>query len=315
MILPYVLIVVALLLLFGGAELLVKGSASLAARAGLTPLVIGLTVVAFGTSSPELAVSLKAALAGQGDVAVGNVVGSNVLNIAVILGLSAVICPISVHLQLIKVDVPIMILVSVLLPVLLSDGRLGRVEGGLLCAGIVVYTIFNVMMARKGAAAEVESEFAESVPKSTKHWSFDLVLIGGGLATLVVGSRLLVDNSIEVARAFQISEAVIGLTVVALGTSMPELATSIIAAVRRQPDIALGNAIGSNIFNILATLGLSSLMVPMTAGGITLVDYAVMVGTAVLLLPFLMTGPRLGRLEGLVFLGGYCGYLAFLWPQ
>ena len=315
MILPYVLIVVALLLLFGGAELLVKGSASLAARAGLTPLVIGLTVVAFGTSSPELAVSLKAALAGQGDVAVGNVVGSNVLNIAVILGLSAVICPISVHLQLIKVDVPIMILVSVLLPVLLSDGRLGRVEGGLLCAGIVVYTIFNVMMARKGAAAEVESEFAESVPKSTKHWSFDLVLIGGGLATLVVGSRLLVDNSIEVARAFQISEAVIGLTVVALGTSMPELATSIIAAVRRQPDIALGNAIGSNIFNILATLGLSSLMVPMTAGGITLVDYAVMVGTAILLLPFLMTGPRLGRLEGLVFLGGYCGYLAFLWPQ
>ena len=315
MILPYVLIVVALLLLFGGAELLVKGSASLAARAGLTPLVIGLTVVAFGTSSPELAVSLKAAYAGQGDVAVGNVVGSNVLNIAVILGLSAVICPISVHLQLIKVDVPIMILVSVLLPVLLSDGRLGRVEGGLLCAGIVVYTIFNVMMARKGAAAEVESEFAESVPKSTKHWSFDLVLIGGGLATLVVGSRLLVDNSIEVARAFQISEAVIGLTVVALGTSMPELATSIIAAVRRQPDIALGNAIGSNIFNILATLGLSSLMVPMTAGGITLVDYAVMVGTAVLLLPFLMTGPRLGRLEGLVFLGGYCGYLAFLWPQ
>ena len=315
MILPYVLIVVALLLLFGGAELLVKGSASLAARAGLTPLVIGLTVVAFGTSSPELAVSLTAAYAGQGDVAVGNVVGSNVLNIAVILGLSAVICPISVHLQLIKVDVPIMILVSVLLPVLLSDGRLGRVEGGLLCAGIVVYTIFNVMMARKGAAAEVESEFAESVPKATQHWSFDLGLIGGGLATLVVGSRLLVDNSIEVARAFQISEAVIGLTVVALGTSMPELATSIIAAVRRQPDIALGNVIGSNIFNILATLGLSSLMVPMTAGGITLVDYAVMVGTAVLLLPFLMTGPRLGRLEGLVFLGGYCGYLAFLWPQ
>jgi len=315
MILPYALIVVALLLLFGGAELLVKGSASLAVRAGLTPLVIGLTVVAFGTSSPELAVSLKAAYAGQGDVAVGNVVGSNILNIAVILGLSAVICPIVVHLQLIKVDVPIMILVSVLLPVLLSDGRLGRVEGGLLFAGIIVYTIFNVMMARKGAAAGVESEFAQSVPKSTQHWSFDLVLIGGGLATLVLGSRLLVDNSIEVARAFQISEAVIGLTVVALGTSMPELATSIIAAVRRQPDIALGNAIGSNIFNILATLGLSSLVVPMTAAGITPVDYGVMAGTAVLLLPFLMTGPRLGRLEGLVFLGGYCGYLAFLWPQ
>ncbi|MBB5349163.1 calcium/sodium antiporter [Desulfoprunum benzoelyticum] len=315
MILTYALIVVALVLLFGGAELLVKGSASLAARAGLTPLVIGLTVVAFGTSSPELAVSLKAAFAGQGDVAVGNVVGSNILNIAVILGLSAVICPIRVHLQLIKVDVPIMILATVLLPVLLFDGRLGRVEGGMLFAGIVVYSIFNVMMARKGAAAEVESEFAESVPKATKHWSVDLALIGGGLVTLVVGSRLLVDNSIEVARAFQISEAVIGLTVVALGTSMPELATSIIAALRRQPDIALGNAIGSNIFNILGTLGLSTMVVPMTAGGITLIDYGVMVGTSVLLLPFLMTGPRLGRLEGLVFLGGYCGYLAFLWPR
>ncbi|MGW8158958.1 MAG: calcium/sodium antiporter [Desulfoprunum sp.] len=315
MILPYTLIVVALVLLFGGAELLVKGSASLAARAGLTPLVIGLTVVAFGTSSPELAVSLKAALAGQGDVAVGNVVGSNILNIAVILGLSAVICPISVHLQLIKVDVPIMILATVLVPVLLSDGRLGRFEGGLLFAGIVVYTIFNVMMARKGAEAEVDNEFATSVPKATKHWAVDLVLIGGGLATLVVGSRLLVDNSIEVARAFQISEAVIGLTVVALGTSMPELATSIIAAVRRQPDIALGNIIGSNIFNILAILGFSSLVAPMTAGGINLFDFGVMVGASVLLLPFLMTGPRLGRLEGMVFFGGYCGYLAFLWPQ
>jgi len=171
------------------------------------------------------------------------------------------------------------------------------------------------MMARKGAEAEVENEFATSVPKATKHWAVDLVLIGGGLATLVVGSRLLVDNSIEVARAFQISEAVIGLTVVALGTSMPELATSIIAAVRRQPDIALGNIIGSNIFNILAILGFSSLVAPMTAGGINLFDFGVMVGASVLLLPFLMTGPRLGRLEGLVFFGGYCGYLAFLWPQ
>ncbi len=210
MILAYVFIAVALTLLFAGAEMLVKGSASLAARAGLTPLVIGLTVVAFGTSSPELAVSLKAAFAGQGDVAVGNVVGSNILNIALILGLAAVIFPITVHLQLIKVDVPIMIIVSILLPVLLRDGVLGRGEGGVLFAGIIVYTFFNVMMARKGADAMVESEFAESVPKLTRHWSLDLLLIGGGLAVLVVGSRLLVDNSIEVARAYQISEAVIG---------------------------------------------------------------------------------------------------------
>lgn len=315
MILAYSLIAVALILLFAGAEMLVKGSASLAARAGLTPLVIGLTVVAFGTSSPELAVSLKAAFAGQGDVAVGNVVGSNILNIALILGLAAVIFPITVHLQLIKIDVPIMIIVSILLPALLRDGVLGRGEGGVLFAGIIVYTFFNVMMARKGADALVESEFAESVPKLTRHWSIDLLLIGGGLAVLVVGSRLLVDNSIEVARAYQISEAVIGLTIVAAGTSMPELATSLIAAVRKQPDIALGNVVGSCIFNILSILGLSASIMPIASGGITLVDYAVMVGCAAVLLPFLMTGLRLGRLEGLVLLSIYGGYLYYLWPE
>ena len=315
MILAYVFIAVALTLLFAGAEMLVKGSASLAARAGLTPLVIGLTVVAFGTSSPELAVSLKAAFSGQGDVAVGNVVGSNILNIALILGLAAVIFPITVHLQLIKVDVPIMIVVSILLPVLLRDGVLGRIEGAGLFIGIILYTILNVLMARKGADAEVEEEFAESIPKQTKHWSVDLLLVGGGLAVLVVGSRLLVENSIEVARAYQISEAVIGLTIVALGTSMPELATSIIAAVRKQPDIALGNVIGSCIFNILSILGLSASIVPIASGGITLVDYVVMVGCAVVLLPFLMTGLRLGRFEGLVLLAIYGGYLYYLWPE
>lgn len=315
MILAYSLIAVALLLLFAGAEMLVKGSASLAARAGLTPLVIGLTVVAFGTSSPELAVSLKAAAAGQGDVAIGNVVGSNILNIALILGLAAVIFPITVHLQLIKVDVPIMIVVSALLPLLMRDGILGRAEGGVLFAGIILYTVLNVLMARRGADAEVEEEFAESVPKQTKHWFIDLLLVGGGLAVLVIGSRLLVDNSIEVARAYRISEAVIGLTIVALGTSMPELATSIIAAVRRQPDIALGNIIGSCIFNILSILGLSASIIPVTSGGITLIDYAVMAGCAVVLLPFLMTGLRLGRVEGLVLLSVYGGYLYHLWPE
>jgi len=315
MVLEYLLIAVALLLLFAGAEMLVKGSASVAARAGLTPLVIGLTVVAFGTSSPELAVSLKAAFAGQGDVAVGNVVGSNILNIALILGMSALIYPIGVHLQLIKVDVPIMIVVSILLPVMLRNGMLTRLEGGILFAGIVAYTVFNVMMARRDTDAEVQAEFGEGVPKLTRHWSLDVLLIGGGLAMLILGSRLLVDNSITVAKAFHVSEAVIGLTIVALGTSMPELATSLIAAVRRQPDIALGNIVGSNIFNILSILGLSSLITPITAAGITIADYGLMVFCSVLLLPFLMTGPRLGRLEGLAFLAIYAGYLYFLWPK
>ena len=315
MILQYALILLSLILLFAGAEILVKGSASVAARAGLTPLMIGLTVVAFGTSSPELAVSLDAALMGQGDVAIGNVVGSNLLNIAVILGLSALICPIVVHLQLIKVDVPIMILVAFLLPLLLLDGRLGRLEGGLLFAGIVLYTLLNVQMARKGSTTEVEDEFAEGVPKMTRHWSLDLLLILGGLVVLVLGSHLLVDNCLLVARAFRISEAVIGLTVIALGTSMPELATSIVAAIRRQPDIALGNVVGSNIFNILGTLGLSAMVTPMVVPGIKMLDYAMMAGVSLLLLPFLMTGLRLARLEGAILLVVYASYLFVLWPK
>ena len=315
MILQYALILLSLILLFGGAEMLVKGSASVAARAGLTPLMIGLTVVAFGTSSPELAVSLEAALMGQGDVAVGNVVGSNLLNIAVILGLSALICPIGVNLQLIKVDVPIMILVTILLPLVLLDSRLGRLEGGLFFAGIILYTLLNVQMARKGSTTEVEGEFAEGVPKMTRHWSLDLLLIVGGLVVLVLGSRLLVDNCLQVARAFHISEAVIGLTVIALGTSMPELATSIVAAIRRQPDIALGNVVGSNIFNILGTLGLSAMVAPMAVPGIQMLDYAVMVGVSLLLLPFLMTGLRLARFEGGILLAAYISYLFVLWPK
>ena len=315
MILQYALILLSLILLFAGAEILVKGSASVAARAGLTPLMIGLTVVAFGTSSPELAVSLEAALMGQGDVAVGNAVGSNLLNIALILGLSALIYPIAVHLQLIKIDVPIMILVAILLPLLLLDGRLGRLEGGLLFVGIILYTLLNVRMARKGSTTEVEDEFAEGVPQMTRHWSLDLLLIVGGLVVLVLGSRLLVDNSLQVARAFHISEAVIGLTVIALGTSMPELATSIVAAIRRQPDIALGNVVGSNIFNILGTLGISAMVAPMTVPGIQMLDYAVMIGVSLLLLPFLMTGLRLGRLEGCILLAAYGSYLFVLWPK
>ena len=309
------LILLSLGLLTGGAEMLVKGSASVAARAGLTPLMIGLTVVAFGTSSPELAVSLKAALAGQGDIAVGNVIGSNILNIAVILGISAVICPVVVHLQLIKIDVPIMILVTILLPLLLLDGLIGRLEGGLLFAGIVVYTLFNVRLARQETNPEIVSEFTQGVPKMTGHWSLDLLLIAGGMMVLTLGSRLLVDNSLQVARAFQISEAVISLTVIAFGTSVPELATSIVAAVRQQPDIALGNVIGSNIFNILSILGISALVMPIAVNDIQVLDFAMMVGVSLLILPFLASGLRLARVEGAILLGLYGGYLYLLWPK
>lgn len=306
---------VALVLLFFGAEWLVRGSASLALRLGLTPLVIGLTVVAYGTSMPELVVSTKAALQGQGDIAAGNVVGSNIFNICIILGLSALVYPLRVKMQLIRLDTPIMIAVSVLLLALLADSRLGRFEAALFLLGIVAYTAFNLRLARKEVNAEVKAEFAESVPpRHGKLW-LDLLLIVGGLAVLVLGSRVLVSNSIGLAQLLGVSEAVIGLTIVAAGTSMPELATSIIAAWRKQPDIAIGNVVGSNIYNILAILGVSGLLSPLHAPGIRMFDLYVMLGTAIVLLPLMWSRFVVTRGEGALLVAAYCGYVFVLWPK
>lgn len=304
----------ALVLLFVGAEGLVRGSAALALRAGLSPLVVGLTIVAFGTSSPELVVSVQAGLSQQGDIAVGNVVGSNVFNIAVILGTTALLCPIPVHRQILKIDAPIALGVALILVLLLLDDGLGRLEGGLLLVGIVAYTWMNVVLARRqGVVTAGESEDSPA-PSPARHWTVDVVFILVGLVVLVLGSRLLVEHSVSVARDIGISEAVIGLTIVAAGTSMPELATSLVAAVRKQPDIAIGNVVGSNIFNILGILGLASFLSPLNAAGISIVDYAAMIVLTVLLIPLLFTGRLLHRLEGVALLLLYGAYLYVLWP-
>lgn len=302
----------ALFLLFLGAESLVKGSASLAVRAGLSRLMVGLTIVAFGTSSPELMVSIKAALSQQGDISVGNVVGSNSFNIGVILGLTALVCPIPVNRQIIRIDAPIALGVALLLPLLLLNDSLGRIEGVLLVAGIVAYTWVSVVLGSRENTAD-QSDI--SVPSISRHWGVDLAFILGGLGILVLGARLLVDHSVSLARTLGIGEAVIGLTIVAAGTSMPELATSLVAAVRQQPDIAIGNIVGSNIFNILAILGLASMISPLHAPGISTVDYAAMIIFTVLLIPLLYTGRLLHRLEGLALLALYGVYLFMLWPQ
>lgn len=311
------LVVLSLALLFVGAEGLVRGSASMALRAGLTPLMIGLTVVAFGTSSPELVVSLKAGLSGQGDIAVGNVVGSNIFNIAVILGLTALIYPIAVQRQIIRVDLPIMVVVAMILPLLLLGGHLGRIEGSFLVLGLLAYIGVTIYLARSmaGAGPEVAAEFEEGTPGKSSHWAIDLMFALGGLALLIFGSQLLVENSISIARGLGISEAIIGLTIIAAGTSMPELATSVVAALRGQPDIAIGNVIGSNIFNILAILGITSVIVPITSEGVSSLDYAVMVGISLLLVPFLWTGLKLHRWEGAVLIAAYGVYMAVLWPK
>lgn len=305
-------ILIGLALLYAGAEGLVRGSASLALRLGWSPLVVGLTVVAFGTSSPELVVSISAALEGQGALAVGNVVGSNISNYALILGVTACIHPLSIETRLVRLDIPLVIGASALLVGLLWDGALGRLDGALLTAGIAVYVAFTLWQAQR-APADAQAAIGEDVPAAPTGSAWrDAALAAGGLALLIFGARLLVSGATVVATAFGMSEAVIGLTVVAIGTSLPELATSVVAALGGKGDLAVGNVVGSNLFNVLAILGIAALVRPLGAAGISLVDLGVMLGTAVLMLPLMRTGFALNRWEGAGLLVIYGSYVAWL---
>jgi len=305
----------ALALLTAGAELLVRGSASLARRLGLTPLVIGLTVVAFGTSAPEMVVSVAGVFQGHGDIALGNVVGSNIFNVGMILGLAALISPIDVKLSLLKLDAPFMVGVSIVALWLASLGRIPRWGGASLLLLLICYAAVSVRVARGQLDNVVSREFEEGVPHRMRSLRTELLLVLAGLATLVLASNMLVGTAVSIARSLGWSEAAIGLTIVAAGTSMPELATSVVAAVRRQPDIAVGNVIGSNIFNILGILGLAATLEPLVAPGVTRFDLWAMVIFAAALVPLLWTGRKLQRLEGLLLLSGYGTYLWVLWPE
>ncbi len=319
--LTLVLFAVGLVLLIVGAEMLVRGASSLATAVGISPLVVGLTVVAFGTSSPELAVSTQASLAGQADLALANVIGSNIFNVLFILGLSAIIAPLIVSQQLVRLDVPLMIGVTVLLFLLCLDGSLGRFDGIILFAGIIAYTGFLVRQSRKESAAivaEYDEAFGEDDVVAVRKPTGLLVNIGlvaAGLVLLVIGSRWLVDGSISIATALGVSELVIGLTIVAAGTSLPEVATSIMATIRGERDIAVGNVVGSNIYNILAILGISGIVAP---GGLSVApsmltfDIPIAFVVALACLPIFFTGRLIARWEGWVFLGYYVAYTAFL---
>jgi cation:H+ antiporter len=309
------LLLAGLVALYFGAEWLVRGGASLAVRLGVTPLLVGLTVVAYGTSTPELIVSSTAAVQGQGAIAVGNAVGSSTFNIGVILGLTALVAPMRVQLLLLKVDTPVMVGVALLFLVFFRDGSIQRWESIVFLAVIVLYTAVNVRLARRQARADVRQEFDDSVPKPTGSPWTDAGLIVAGLAMLVLGSRLFVAGAVDLARLFSISDAVIGLTIVAAGTSLPELASSLMAAWRKQPDIAIGNVVGSNIYNILAILGVSGVMAsPVNGQGVSLTDTLVMTGFSVLLLIIAWTGFQLRRWEGALLLALYGAYLWHLWP-
>lgn len=303
-----------LAILVAGAEALVRGGSSIGLRFGLTPLFIGLTIVACGTSAPELVVSISAALKGKGDISIANVVGSNIFNISVILGITALLMPIRIHLQVIKIDIPIMIGISLLGIGCIASGPLTVIHGLLLVSLLIAYMSFTYIMARREQQRCEVIAVTEVHPQSSRSVLLDLLFVGGGVALMVEGSNLLVDSAVSIASLLGVSEAVIGLTLVATGTSLPELATSIVATYRKSPEVAVGNVVGSNIFNILGILGTTALVTPLSAPGVRSVDLAVMLLATLMLLPLAISGKILSRWEGLLLLLGYGGYLWWLWP-
>ncbi len=364
------LLIAGLVLLVVGGELLVRGASSVAAVFGISPLVIGLTVVAFGTSSPELAVSLQAGLSGNPDIAVGNVVGSNIFNVLFILGVCALILPLLVSRQLVRREVPIMIGTSFLLLILALDGAIGLIDGLLLFASLIGYIAWSIITSRQETAAAKGSDepvTIDTIAGKSPLWLlgavgvlgvalvgyllgwFDIVITGfliagsllfiagslfgkggttkggdiahqvgfilAGLGTLVLGAGWLIESATTIAQAFGVSDLIIGLTIVAAGTSLPEVATSIIATMRNERDIAIGNVVGSNIFNILGILGLSALVTP---GGLTVnpliisFDMPIMIAVALACLPIFFTGFNIARWEGFLFLASYVAYTLFL---
>ena len=316
--LTIILFVAGLVLLVAGAEILVRGASNMASFLGISPLVVGLTVVAFGTSAPELAVSIQSSLAGESDIALGNVVGSNIFNILFILGLSAIISSLVVAQQLIRLEVPLMIGVSILVFILGLDGKIDRSNGILLFAGIIAYTVFLIRKSR-AEKKEIQDEYKKEYGQDKKATSLSMMmsagLIIGGLCLLVLGSRWLVNGAVSFAQLFGISELVIGLTIVAAGTSLPEVAASTVAAFRGEKDIAVGNVVGSNLFNLLSVLGMSSILSPegirVSAAALRF-DLPVMIAVSVACLPIFFTGNLIARWEGLLFLGYYAAYTAYL---
>ena len=322
MLLNLVFFVIGFLMLYYGASWLVKGSSSLARNLGLTPLVIGLTVVAFGTSAPELFISVVSSIKDKSMIAVGNVVGSNICNIALVLGLAALIHPIKSNLSVFRRDIPIMLGVSLYLLLISLNSKIGRLEGASLFGGIILYICFNYYIALKESRQELKSDsvaFAHAVGKIEHVTSRtrQIVWITVGIIGVVVGAEVLIDSAVAIMKVFNVSEKFIGLTIVALGTSLPELATSVVAALKKEMDISIGNLVGSNVFNILSVLGAASLIrpIPIPGGFINsglLVDYLVMIFVG--FLPWLMMKKNciITRKDGVILLVCYAVYVAYL---
>ena len=307
-------IIGGLILLYFGANWLVQGAITLALHLGLSPLIVGLTVVALGTSVPEALVSVQAAIGHQGGIALGNVIGSNILNIALILGLSAFLNPLKVDSHLVKADVPLLAGATFMLVVLLEDFHISRMEGAFLLLCIVGYVAGNIMTVKRTSPEENKIEGVELPEDHSKNLWRDISFLFIGLIALAFGSNFLVTGAVDLARIFGLSEALIGLTIVSIGTGTPEMATALMAAYRKRSDLAIGNAVGSNLFNIMFVLGIAALVAPLDGNGISSVDLYVMLGVTILLLPTVWTGRILDRKEGFLFLAIYVGYLYHLWP-
>jgi len=305
----FLLVGAGLTMLFFGAEWLVKGSIAISNKLGVSQLVIGLTVVAFGTSTPELAVSISSAMQGLSDVALGNVVGSNIVNIGAILGISAIISPIIVSKSTIRKEVPIMIGVSFLLLAIIIDGKIDFVDGLLLVIGIVVFTGYSYRSSKKDTDIE-KIPVSQILQKNV--FSKSIIFMIVGVVLLTGGSFLTVDNAVIIGASFGVSELFMGLTIVAIGTSLPELITSIVAARKGHADLSIGNIIGSNIFNILAILGISSLISGITVSEQILIDVGIMLAFSLVLIPIMRSGFVISRKEGTLLIAGYVGYVLFL---
>jgi cation:H+ antiporter len=316
--LSIILFIAGFVLLTLGADLLVRSASRLAVMIGISPLVIGLTIVAYGTSAPELAVSIQSAYAGSDDLALGNVVGSNIFNILVIVGLSAMITPMIVSQQLVRLDIPLMIGVSVLMTVMGLDGTIGRFDGIILVMLLIGYTVWTIRQSRKEQkeiAEQYEREFGIKKEATTTRAPLQIVMLIGGVLLLALGSQWLVDGAVAIALALEISELIIGLTIVAVGTSLPEVATSVVASIRGERDIAVGNIIGSNIFNILSVLGISSVVSPaginVPAAAMSF-DIPVMLAVSFACLPIFFHESRINRWEGALFVGYYLAYATYI---
>lgn len=301
-----------LLLLFLGAEGLVRGAVALSLRLGVPPLLVGLTVLGFSTSSPELVVSLKASLQGNGAISLGNVIGSNIANTGLILGLAAIIFPLIVQRQIIRREIPVMLAMTFVGGWFILGPEIGRVEGFILFSGLIGYVVYSIYSARQSGESAPPEEVESVAVNLGKHWGIDVALLIGGLAILLLGAELMVRGAVNIATALGAPQVIIGLSIVAIGTSLPELATSLVAAFKKEGDLMVGNLIGSNIFNLGGILGITTLIQPLATAQVERWDVVILMVFSLSMIPIMKTQNLISRSEGVLLLVGYAGYMAYL---